>query len=112
MNLVDLTEHEHLDQEEEEQIRYRKTDGEGGCEHNRGCAAEEGQSDRGDGGDAKRQQQGQYPRAVLHALFSAEFVADALHRSDVVIPDLFTHLAYVYVDCAGEHIYIGAPDIM
>src|SRR5690606_17260958 len=67
---------------------------------------------RGDRRDAKRQQKGQYPRAVQHALVPAEFVPDPLYRSDVIVSDLFAHFANVYVDRAGEHVHVGAPDIL
>lgn len=45
-------------------------------------------------------------------LRQAELIAHTFHSGDIILPDLFTHLADVNVYRAGENVYIGAPDIL
>src|SRR5690606_12154458 len=45
-------------------------------------------------------------------LVQAEFIPDSFYRRDKVVPNFFPHLPDVNVDGPGEHIYIGAPDVL
>src|SRR5690606_3495006 len=67
MNSVDLAKDEKLKEKKYQQIGNGEADNKRGREHRGGCRAEERKPESGDQCDAKRQQQGQYPRAVQHA---------------------------------------------